>query len=319
VAGEREAPSSSKRASVAFAVALVLVSVLLATRGAAERVAKVSRQAPDAVLIGAGTFDMGSDDADVAFAVSLCRAHASAPELCQPDAFADEQPRHAVRLAGYRLDRTEVSRVRYLACVAVGECAPPRTSEVDARIAQPDHPVTGVLAGEAAGYCARLGGRLPTEAEWERAARGSGGRRFPWGHYWNTRVSNHGERLAAGAAPHDGYAHAAPVDALPDGASAYGLLNMAGNVWELTADRYAADAYARSGRTDPRGPSDGDSQVIRGGGHASAPHELRVTARAALSTHEARADVGFRCAYDLPRAAPGAPAAVTAVPPSPAP
>ena len=297
--------------SVASAGAFVLL-LLLATSSAAERVAKVSRQAPDAVLIRAGTFAMGSDDADVAFAVSLCRENASEPERCQPELFADEQPRHDVRLAAYRIDRTEVSRARYLSCVAAGECAPPRTSEVDARIAQPQHPVTGVLGSEAAAYCARLGGRLPREAEWERAARGNGARHFPWGVQWNTRLANHAEALPPGAAPRDGYPHAAPVDAFADGASAYGLLNMAGNVWELTADRYAADAYVRSGRTDPRGPATGEAWVIRGGGHGSTPHELRVTAREALPEHETRADVGFRCAYELPRAEPSVPAAGSA-------
>jgi sulfatase modifying factor 1 len=281
-------------------VALVSCALALIHKtGAAERVAKVERQSPDAILIRAGRFAMGSDDADVVFAVALCRSYAPQPERCLPDAFADEQPRHEVRLHAYRIDRTEVSRARYLECVAAGACAPPRTSDVDARIARSEHPVTGVLAIEAAAYCARLGGRLPSEAEWERAARGEGARRFPWGAFWSSRLANHLEPHGAGARLRDGHEHAAPVGAFPDGASAYGLLDMAGNAWELTADRYAADAYARSGRTDPRGPAEGPMRVIRGGGHRSWPHELRVTARGALPEHEARADVGFRCAYDV--------------------
>jgi formylglycine-generating enzyme required for sulfatase activity len=274
--------------------------LLFAAEGAAERVVQVARTSPDAVLIRAGRFAMGSDDEDVAFAVALCRANVAEPEQCQSTSFVDEQPRHEVRLYAYRIDRTEVSRRSYLECVAAGACVPPRTSELDARIARPEHPVTGVLASEAAAYCARSGGRLPSEAQWEHAARGSDGRRFPWGSLWNTRLANHGQVLVADVGPRDGFVHAAPVDALRDGASAYGLLNMAGNAWELTADRYAADAYARSVRVDPRGPSEGAGFVIRGGGHGSAPHELRVTARDTLPEHETRADVGFRCAYDVP-------------------
>ena len=150
-------------------------SVLLASSiapGAAERATKAVLTAPDTVLVRAGRFAMGSDDADIAFAVELCRAYAAEPESCQPAVFADEQPRHEVVLHAYRIDRTEVSRERYLRCVARGECAPPRTSEIDSRSARPELPVTSVLAAEAAGYCAWLGGRLPTEANLPTAADG---------------------------------------------------------------------------------------------------------------------------------------------------
>ena len=250
----------------------------------------------DAPLIRAGAFEMGSDSDDVQFAVELCRAYTDDHDACQPEVFADEQPRHSVWVGAYRLDRTEVSRRAYQRCVQNGVCTPPRVADLDARVALPEHPVTGISWLEAQHYCAWLGGRLPSEAEWERAARGSSARRFPWGASWNARVANHGVQGPGGEQP-DGFLHAAPVGAFPDGKSPYGMLNMAGNVWEMTGDRYDHEYYARSERVAPRGPSTGNERVIRGGSWRSVPHLLRVTQRAALAENEARPDVGFRCAY----------------------
>ena len=265
---------------------------------AAQRTLALSPRSDDAPLVRSGFFAMGSDDADIAAAVELCRAHTEDDDACQAEVFADEQPRHRVWLGAYRLERTEVSRRAYQRCVQAGVCRPARVADLDARMALPEHPVTGVTWGEAQRYCAWLGGRLPSEAEWERGARGSDGRMFPWGQQWNSRVANHGVIGPGGEQP-DGFLHAAPVSAFEDGKSAHGLLNMAGNVWELTADRYAHDFYGRSERSDPRGASEGSERVIRGGSWRSVPHLLRTTQRGALAEHESRPDVGFRCAYDV--------------------
>jgi formylglycine-generating enzyme required for sulfatase activity len=267
-------------------------------RVTAQRTLALSPRSDDAPLIRAGFFVMGSDDADVEAAVGLCRAHTEDDDACQAEVFADEQPRHRVWLGAYRIERTEVSRRAYQRCVQAGRCRPARAADLDPRMALPEHPVTGVTWGEAQHYCAWLGGRLPSEAEWERAARGSDGRTFPWGEQWNSRVANHGVIGPGGEQP-DGFLHAAPVTAFPDGKSAHGMINMAGNVWELTADRYAHDFYARSERSDPRGASEGSERVIRGGSWRSVPHLLRTTQRGALAEHESRPDVGFRCAYDV--------------------
>lgn len=242
---------------------------------------------------------MGSDDLDVAAAADLCRSQPDDAALCQAALFSDEQPRHRVYVSAYRIDRTEVAQGDYQRCMQHGECAPPRVLDSDARLALPEHPVVGVTLAEAETYCAWLGGRLPTEAEWERAARGNSARRFPWGQHWNSRVVNHG--LSGNRpAPLDGYDYAAPVAAYRDGKSAYGLLNMAGNVWELTSDRYDAAFYARSAAVDPHGAQIGDEIVIRGGSWRSPPVTQRVTQRASLKRTESRPDVGFRCAYNVP-------------------
>jgi formylglycine-generating enzyme required for sulfatase activity len=285
------------RRLVLFAMTLALAAYGL--RAAADRVVNVALSAPAAVLIHAGSFEMGSDDNDVRFAVSLCIATADDASLCRPELFVDEQPRHRVYVSAFRIDRTEVALGDYLRCVQRGVCAPARVVDGDARLGQAQHPVTGVTAAEARRYCEWVGGRLPTEAEWERAARGIGRRRFPWGREWNSRVANHGLGVGRPGVA-DGYDYAAPVTAFADGRSAYGLLNMAGNVWELTADRYALDAYGKSEKVDPHGPGEGDEIVIRGGSWRSPPHTLRATQRGAIKQDDSQPDVGFRCAYNVP-------------------
>jgi formylglycine-generating enzyme required for sulfatase activity len=271
----------------------------LGLRAAAERFETRSLTAPGVILVRGGAFLMGSDDADIAAAVTLCRAQAEDASLCQPDLFADEQPRHLVYVSAFRIDRTEVAQGDYQRCVQQGLCPPPRVGALDPRLAEAGQPVVGVTAVEAENFCRTLGGRLPTEAEWERAARGSGARRFPWGQQWNSRVVNHG---SAGNQSEllDGYEFAAPVGAFADGRSAYGLLNMAGNVWELTSDRYDPSYYAHSPAVDPGGAEQGEDAVIRGGSWRSPAVTQRVTQRASLKRIDSRADVGFRCAYNVP-------------------
>jgi formylglycine-generating enzyme required for sulfatase activity len=172
---------------------------------------------------------------------------------------------------------------------------------------EPEQPAALLDWREARGFCAWRAGRLPTEAEWERAARGDGVRRFPWGSLWNPRLANHGTAARPSASvpsPRavcgpdcDGFRFAAPVAAFSDGKSAFGLLQMAGNVWEWTADRYDPTAYARAPSVDGR-TAQGDRIAIRGGSWRSPGYSLRVTQRAGIKPDERRPDVGFRCAYD---------------------
>jgi formylglycine-generating enzyme required for sulfatase activity len=282
-----------------FGLFVSLFALGAALRAFAEHSEVATFSSPATVLIRAGSFTMGSDDADLVFAVELCKAlgaQADDDALCRPELFSDEQPQHRVRVGAFRIDRREVSQQSYQRCVQANVCLPPRVPDIDARLGLPEQPVTGVTWREASRYCVWLGGRLPTEAEWERAARGNSARHFPWGRAWNSRVANHG---AAGGKTDasDGYDYAAPVDALPDGKSAYGLLNMAGNAWELTADTYDHDAYAKSPLVDPQAAGEGDLIVIRGGSWRSPAYTLRVTQRAAIKRDETRSDVGFRCAY----------------------
>jgi len=285
------------RAARSIASLLAASALSLSASGVgAERFTSVPLSRAPTAHIAAGTFMMGSTDDDVAYASALCQRYAQPGLLCDAATFQDEQPAHLVQLAAFAIDRAEVTREAYLRCVTAGACPPSRVPEGDARIGELQHPAVLVKAAEAEAYCAFAGGRLPTEAEWERAARAGSVRRFPWGDQWNDRIAN--------AAPHDpalpdqdGYRYLSPVGALRDGANPHGLLDMAGNVWELTSDNYSAEAYAHASAVEPRGPQQGELRVMRGGSHASPPHTLRVAQRGTVRADEPRPDVGFRCVY----------------------
>jgi formylglycine-generating enzyme required for sulfatase activity len=261
----------------------------------ASQTVRVTR--PDIVWIEGGAYTRGSDTRAVAEAMELCERTSPGPspeELCFLDLFADETPEQRVWVSAFGIDRTEVTHAAYRRCVVQGVCAPPRASDADTRVSLPTHPVAGVTFAEAATYCAWIGGRLPTEAEWERAARGNDQRRFPWGDVYSPHLANHRTRDGV----RDGWDYAAPVGSYPAAASPFGVLDMAGNVWEWTADLYWPEAYASEMTVDPRGARTGADRVIRGGSWFFPAYTLRTAHRARFPEGLARFDVGFRCAYD---------------------
>jgi formylglycine-generating enzyme required for sulfatase activity len=176
---------------------------------------------------------------------------------------------------------------------------------------RPDHPVVHVSWNDARAYATWSGKRLPTEAEWEYAARGGLEQRvFPWGddlepdgahrmNVWQGSFPDHN-------AIEDGWRGTAPVGTYsPNG---HGLFNVCGNVWEWCADRYAADYYTRSPSTDPTGPATGEARVVRGGSylcHSSYCRRYRVGARSANTPGSSTGNQGFRCARDVPLSMPG--------------
>jgi formylglycine-generating enzyme required for sulfatase activity len=267
----------------------------------AGEVSHLRIEPPSIVWLSAGSFVMGANDRDIVYAVDLCVSErplpvrSLAPEMdgaCSPRRFVQEAPQRRVWTGAYGMDRTEVTHAAWRRCVAAGRCPPSRIRDDDERLAAPTMPVTGVTWDEARAYCRHAGGRLPSEMEWERAARGQVRNRFPWGRLYNSRLANHG-RSPAGPDGSDGYALAAPVGSYPSGASSYGLLDMAGNAWEWTASVPTDDDV---------GPGADASvyRVIRGGSWAQPPEAMRVTNRVWLAAAEHRSDLGLRCAYDPP-------------------
>ena len=254
---------------------------------------------PSVVWLTSGEFVMGASDSEIAYAVELCLRSRPLPIRslgpdtdggCSARRFVFEAPRRREHVDAFGIDRTEVTHRAWRRCVAAGRCPPSRISDEDPRLAAADMPVTGITADEAAGYCAWVGGRLPTEAEWERAARGDRRHRFPWGRLYNSQLANHG-RSPTGPDAEDGFALAAPVGSFPDGASADGVLDMAGNAWEWTA----SEPHSRD--VGP-GANAAVYRVIRGGSWAQPPEVLRVTTRVWVPAGDHRSDLGFRCAHD---------------------
>ena len=251
---------------------------------------------PDVVWIEAGWFIRGSDDDDLRHALMLCRHQARTlgrkPLECDQlsPLFAAEAPATRIYLSRFGMDRTEVTRRRWDVCVRAGRCPPSRIPASDPRFGDPEMPVAGITWSEARQYCAFAGGHLPSEAQWERAARGSVPRRFPWGQQFNDRLAN-----LAGAL--DGFRTLAPVGSFANARSPAGLLDAAGNVSEWTADAFSPDGYSSEERIDPAPNDSGGPRVVRGGSWRSEPYAARTAFRWPAPASSQGPDIGVRCAY----------------------
>jgi formylglycine-generating enzyme required for sulfatase activity len=220
----------------------------------------------------------------------------------------DERPLHQVELEHFWIDETEVRWAQYLDCVADESCAPAKVEPP--LLTQRDLPVVGVSWHDAMDYCDWAGRRLPTEAEWEKAARGRDGRPYPWG-WIGVPLSGHEARMNfcdltcayafRTTAIDDGYEETAPVGTYFSGASPYGALDMAGNVWEWTSSWYTSEGYSQGSDASAANEF---ARVIRGGSWIEpAVRSWVLTSRAAnrgwLPPERSRIDVGFRCVLGL--------------------
>jgi formylglycine-generating enzyme required for sulfatase activity len=252
------------------------------------------------IRVPASEFVMGSTSVEILDGAGVCQREPQAA-ACDERSFADELFAHRVRLSSYLLDRREVSVADYEACVRVKRCRAVPYEQGARRFQRPDFPVSLVTWEDARTFCAFRGGRLPTEAEFERAARGPNGRRFPWGDRVNDRLANHGRLGVDESDESDGFAELAPVGSFLSGRTPDGFLDLAGNVAEWVEDRYATQ-YPDSPATDPQGPdaaSATSARVVRGGSYVSPMAWLRGAARGARLPSERRPSTGFRCARSL--------------------
>ncbi|MCB0205994.1 MAG: SUMF1/EgtB/PvdO family nonheme iron enzyme, partial [Anaerolineae bacterium] len=205
-----------------------------------------------------------------------------------------EWPQHTVYLNAYWIDKTEVTVAQYSRCVEAGACSPARpdpnssycTSVDDTKF---NHPINCVDWSQAVAYCGWVGRRLPSEAEWEKAARGVDGRLYPWGNQ-----EPRSDLLNFDASVDS---ITTPVGQYPAGASPYGALDMAGNVWEMVADWYDENYYRSSPPDNPQGPDGGDYRVLRGGSWVNASAYVRTADRFWAPPYNAYDGAGFRCVH----------------------
>lgn len=211
-----------------------------------------------------------------------------------------EWPQHKVYIDAFYIDKYKVTQGEYDQCVSTGEC---RSNQKYDGFTGDRQPVVGVDWNDANSYCTWAGKRLPTEAEWEKAARGTDGRIYPWGNEFDGRKVNfcdkHCSKDWSLKRVDDGYSKTAPVGSYPSGASPYGAMDMAGNVWDWVNDWYDGRYYSSSPERNPKGPEGPVSgypyRVLRGGSWSSFPELLRSSHRAWDSPVTRKDGIGFRC------------------------
>ncbi len=216
----------------------------------------------DWVTIPAGDFRMGSENGESS---------------------SDEAPIHTVYLDAYQIGKYEVTNKQFNQCIRAGACI--GTTVTD----KLDHPVVNVTWFQAEDYCGWAGGRLLTEAEWEKAARGTDGRTYLWGEGIDCAYANYNGSNCVG--------DTTPVGSYESGKSPYRVYDMAGSVWEWVNDWYQSDYYATLGdkTSNPQGPSSGDGRVLRGGSWDLSDDYVRSSIRSWYYPADPYINIGFRC------------------------
>ncbi len=233
---------------------------------------KMGDEGREMVQIPGGPFTMGSQDGD-----------------------PDEAPEHQVFLKGFFLDQKEVTQQEYLRFAKMTKRPTPRIEVFEddqSKLLKPEFAVMSVTWDEAVAYCKWAGKRLPTEAEWEKAGRGEGKKKYPWGDKFVTNAAN-----VDGS--EDGYKYLAPPGSFEVGRSPYGLYDMTGNVAEWVADSYDEHFYKTSPYRDPKGPDNADLKVVRGGSWRETEHNARLSKRFAAKHWRTDITIGIRCASDV--------------------
>ncbi len=273
--------------NVSFRMVMVVASLLaipaLSLADGLEKEVKGKDGAP-MVLIPEGSFPMGVPQGD-------------------RDGGRDEYPRHDVFLSSFYIDKFELTNGRYLAFVkATGHRIPQNPKNPTRNLWQGDtigevlvdRPVINVDWSDAEAYCKWAGKRLPTEAEWEKAAKGTADRRFPWGNVEPTNKHLNFNQQWIGEKT------LMPVGSYEAGKSPFGVYDMGGNVWEWVNDWYDPKYYEKSPAKNPKGPESGTKRVLRGSGWENETPTVRIFTRVEGDPANRNESTGFRCAMDAP-------------------
>ena len=281
---------NNKRSATRFITLCVMTMVMLSACNSGDKSPSANANVvipPGMVLIPAGEFIMGSDDVD---------ASGKSEEFGFNEPwFLPEHPQHKVMLQDYLIDRYETTNGQFKSWLkSLGKYSPAQINDIVQRLQmeKDEIPVRNITWFKAQEFCQAMGKRLPSEAEWEKAARGTDGREYPWGNDWNPDYANVGQNEQ----------DLTPGGTYEQGKSPYGVYDMAGNVMEWTADWY--EAYPGA---EYKSPNYGNKRrVARGGswggiGHYVIPHYFRAAYRFNFPPDGAYNDVGFRCAMDVPK------------------
>jgi len=227
------------------------------------------------MYVPAGNFQMGSND------------------------FPDT-PVHTVYLDAFWIDQTDITNKMYALCDNAGVCQSPTNTSSNFHSSYygnsqfDNYPVIYIDWNMAKTYCEWAGRQLPSEAQWEKAARGTDGRTYPWGNSIDCSLANYG-----GNGSNDCVGDTTEVGAYPSGVSPYGALDMAGNVWQWVADWYDGKYYSNSPSSNPLGPTSGQGRVLRGGPWEGVEYDVRSAARIRFDPDVTYYSVGFRCARSV--------------------
>jgi sulfatase modifying factor 1 len=283
---------------------LVIIGILLITACGCSKDEKrqkanlpmeiIGKDGAEMVLIPAGEFQMGTGEWEVPGLLLWAKKWYEGPKSKEPESsmFEDQTPRHTVYLDAFYIDRYEVTNTLYRKFMDATGHGPPGFWH-DSRYNAPNQPVVGVSWHDAKAYTKWADKRLPTEAEWEKAARGGlAGKRYAWGDNISHDKANY-----RGEFGKDRWEYTAPVGSFAS--NGYGLYNMSGNVWEWCADWYSRDYYAKSPKENPEGPASGMYRVSRGSSWNLDASWLLVAFRDKIIPELVTYCHGFRCAKDV--------------------
>ncbi|MBI4739303.1 SUMF1/EgtB/PvdO family nonheme iron enzyme [Candidatus Woesearchaeota archaeon] len=299
IEADRWAKTKQRAAIIAISIiALIAIGVTLNVIvlptfiTAATRTPQPPSQTP--AIAPTPTLAIGSTQVSKADGMTQLYVPAGSFTMGSEAGYAQDKPTHTVTLDAFWIDKTEVTNAMYILCVKVGKCREPLSLKSDKRDSYygnsgfDNYPVIYISWENANAYCGWAGRRLPTEAEWEKAARGTDGRStYPWGDATpDVNKLNY----------YDNIKDTTEVGKYPSGASPYGVLDMAGNVWEWVNDWYDENYYRASPLQNPIGPISGQYRTLRGGGWDNVGYDVRVSVRNRVTPTIVTNNIGFRCA-----------------------